>query len=85
MRSAVRLVFNLVDGQGHTVNRDRTFDCNEGCYRLVDLDPDPVRIAFGADAKHCADAIDMTCDDMPTQLVADFEGAFKIQPAPDGP
>ena len=61
------------------------FGAIAGASDAVDANADPAGIAFGADADHFADAVDMAGDDMPAELVAHAQRALEVEPGAFAP
>ena len=73
-------VVDLIDGQRHAVERDRALGGDEThqLSRRAQRQPRHVGQVFARDK--LGDAVDVTGDDMPAELVAHLQRAFEIEP-----
>ena len=81
-REVRRIILGLahvIHGEGHAVERDRAFGCDHWPELARDLDANPHRISFGADAEHFSDRIDVAGDDMAAELVTQAQRALEVE------
>src|SRR5690606_3192827 len=71
-----------IDRQRYAVERDRALGGDMRCKRGRRRDGDLHAVTDGLDRHHVPDRIDVTGDDMPAELVANAQGALKVEAPP---
>src|SRR5262249_14337452 len=69
---------NLVDGQRYPVERDRPLRCNETGKLCRRAKREPRHVGQILARNHVSEALGMTGDDVPAELIAELERALEI-------